>query len=51
MSREYHTVEAQDDGDGERGIWHITDNKGKIIAMTTYKKHAWLICEALNHKR
>lgn len=50
----YHTEEAQDDGDGERGIWHIMEYpkgkylEAKIVGMTTYKSYALKICEALN---
>ncbi len=32
----------------ERGVWHITDKDGNIIAMTTYRKFAHLLCEALD---
>ena len=32
----------------ERGIWHIEDENGNIIAMTTYKKYAHLLCKALD---
>ena len=32
----------------ERGIWHITDKDGNIMAMTTYKKYALVLCKALD---
>ena len=32
----------------DRGIWHITDKDGNIMAMTTYKKYALMLCKALD---